>query len=198
MTASRCSGVSSPPPAKARTRAPIDAAAATEICWEAAENSPAILETWFAGTQGGNAIADVLFGDVNPGGHLPVTFPRAAGQEPLYYNHTSTGRPPSSEKYTSKYLDVPVTPLYPFGHGLSYTTFRLSNLRLSTTHMAPAGNVQVSVDVEAEEGDCSQQVEVPAGVPDRRIREAAGERKAEDLSAHARSGHCGRQIPRGC
>ena len=113
-----------------------------------AENSPAILETWFAGTQGGPAIADVLFGDVNPGGHLPVTFPRAAGQEPLYYNHTSTGRPPSSEKYTSKYLDVPVTPLFPFGHGLSYTTFRLSNLRLSNTRIAPTGSVQVSVDVE--------------------------------------------------
>ena len=113
-----------------------------------AENSPAILETWFAGTQGGNAIADVLFADVNPGGHLPVTFPRSAGQEPLYYNHTSTGRPPSSEKYTSKYLDVPVTPLFPFGHGLSYTTFRLSNLRLSNTRIAPTGSVQVSVDVE--------------------------------------------------
>jgi beta-glucosidase len=113
-----------------------------------AENSPAILEAWFPGTQGGPAIADVLFGDTNPGGHLPVTFPRAVGQEPLYYNHTSTGRPPTSEKYTSKYLDVPVTPLFPFGFGLSYTTFRLSNLRLSTTHMAPAGNVRVSVDVE--------------------------------------------------
>ena len=113
-----------------------------------AENAPAILEAWFPGTQGGPAVADALFGDVNPGGHLPVSFPRAAGQEPLYYNHTSTGRPPSGEKYTSKYLDVPVTPLYPFGHGLSYTTFRLSNLRLSTTRMAPAGNVQVSVDVE--------------------------------------------------
>jgi beta-glucosidase len=113
-----------------------------------AENSPAILETWFAGTQGGNAIADVLFGDVNPGGHLPVTFPRAVGQEPLYYNHTSTGRPPSNEKYTSKYLDVPVTPLYPFGHGLSYTTFRFSNLRLSAPRIPATGSVQVSVDVE--------------------------------------------------
>jgi beta-glucosidase len=117
------------------------------INW-AAENSPAILEAWFPGTQGGNAIADVLFGDVNPGGHLPATFPRAAGQEPLYYNHTSTGRPPSNEKYTSKYLDVPVTPLFPFGHGLSYTTFRLSNLRLSATRIAPTGSIRVSVDVE--------------------------------------------------
>ncbi|HST52592.1 MAG TPA: beta-glucosidase BglX [Pyrinomonadaceae bacterium] len=121
-----------------------------------AENSPAILETWFAGTQGGNAVADVLFGDVNPGGHLPVTFPRSAGQEPLYYNHPSTGRPTTNEKYTSKYLDVPVTPLFPFGYGLSYTTFRLSNLKLSQQQIAPTGSVQVSVDVEntgRREGD---------------------------------------------
>ncbi|MGH9902650.1 MAG: glycoside hydrolase family 3 C-terminal domain-containing protein, partial [Pyrinomonadaceae bacterium] len=95
-----------------------------------AENSPAILEAWFAGTQAGHAVADVLFGDVNPGGKLPVTFPRNVGQAPVYYNHKSTGRPPTGEKYTSKYLDVPVTPLYPFGHGLSYTQFQLRDLRL--------------------------------------------------------------------
>jgi beta-glucosidase len=120
------------------------------------ENAPAILEAWFAGTQGGNAIADVLFGDANPGGHLPVTFPRASGQEPLYYSRPSTGRPPTNEKYTSKYLDVPVAPLYPFGHGLSYTTFRLSNLRLSAQRVAPTGSVDVTVDVEntgRREGD---------------------------------------------
>ncbi|HVG28139.1 MAG TPA: beta-glucosidase BglX [Pyrinomonadaceae bacterium] len=114
-----------------------------------AENSPAILETWFAGTEAGGAISDVLFGDVNPGGKLPVTFPRAAGQEPLYYNHLSTGRPPDAgNKYTSKYLDVPWTPLYPFGHGLSYTTFKLSNLQLGAQHIPPAGRMAVSVDVE--------------------------------------------------
>ena len=89
-----------------------------EINW-LDENSPAILETWFAGTQGGNAIADVLFGDANPGGKLPVTFPRASGAEPFYYSRPATGRPPTNEKYTSKYLDVPVAPLYPFGHGLA-------------------------------------------------------------------------------
>ena len=114
-----------------------------------AENSPAILETWFAGTQAGPAIADVLFGDVNPGGKLPVTFPRAVGQVPLYYNHKNTGRPPvATEKYTSKYLDVPWTPLYPFGHGLSYTQFRLSNLQLDARRIAPTGRVSVSVEVE--------------------------------------------------
>ncbi|HKY28034.1 MAG TPA: beta-glucosidase BglX, partial [Pyrinomonadaceae bacterium] len=95
-----------------------------------ADNSPAILETWFAGTQAGPAIADVLFGDVNPGGKLPVTFPRTLGQVPIYYNHKSTGRPPTDQKYTSKYLDVPVTPLYPFGYGLSYTQFKFGPPRL--------------------------------------------------------------------
>jgi beta-glucosidase len=114
-----------------------------------AENSPAILETWFAGTQAGNAIADVLFGDVNPGGKLPVTFPRTVGQEPLYYNHMNTGRPPdANNKYTSKYLDVSWTPLYPFGYGLSYTQFRLQNLQLSTNSVRPDGRVTVSVEVE--------------------------------------------------
>ena len=112
------------------------------------EHSPAVLETWFAGTQAGPAIADVLFGDVNPGGKLPVTFPRAVGQAPLYYNHKSTGRPPTDQKYTSKYLDVPVTPLYPFGYGLSYTTFRFSNLQLSAKTIPSNGQLTVSVDVE--------------------------------------------------
>jgi beta-glucosidase len=114
-----------------------------------AENSPAILETWFAGTQAGNAIADVLFGDVNPGAKLPVTFPRSVGQEPLYYNHMNTGRPPdANNKYTSKYLDVPWTPLFPFGYGLSYTQFRLSNLQLSAPRIRPDGRITVSVDIE--------------------------------------------------
>ncbi|HEY0379521.1 MAG TPA: glycoside hydrolase family 3 N-terminal domain-containing protein [Pyrinomonadaceae bacterium] len=114
-----------------------------------AENSPAILETWFAGTQAGNAVADVLFGDVNPGGKLPVTFPRNVGQIPIYYNAKTTGRPPDpNNKYTSKYLDVPVTPLYPFGFGLSYTQFRLSNLQLSARSIPANGQVTASVEVE--------------------------------------------------
>lgn len=114
-----------------------------------AENSPAILETWFSGTFGGHAVADTLFGDVNPGGKLPVTFPRVVGQIPLYYNHKKTGRPvKETEKYTSKYLDIPNTPLYPFGFGLSYTEFRLSNLQLDKTQILPNGSVKVSVEVE--------------------------------------------------
>ncbi len=113
------------------------------------ENSPAILETWFAGTMAGPAIVDTLFGDANPGGKLPVTFPRSVGQIPIYYNHKNTGRPfKANEKYTSKYLDVPNTPLYPFGYGLSYTQFRLSNLQLDKTQILPAGSVRVSVDLE--------------------------------------------------
>ena len=114
-----------------------------------AENTPAILETWFAGTEAGNAIADVLFGDVNPGGKLPVTFPRAVGQVPIYYNHKNTGRPPDpNNKYSSKYLDVPVTPLFPFGYGLSYTEFKLSNLRLSAQSIRADGRLTASVEVE--------------------------------------------------
>lgn len=113
-----------------------------------AENSPAILETWFAGTEAGNAIADVLFGDVNPGGKLPVTFPRSVGQVPLYYNHKNTGRPVSEQKYTSKYLDVPVTPLYPFGYGLSYTEFQLTNLQLSAPKISVAGRLTASIQVK--------------------------------------------------
>lgn len=113
-----------------------------------AENSPAILETWFAGTQAGSAIADVLFGDVNPGGKLPVTFPRTLGQVPIYYNQKSTGRPPTDQKYTSKYLDVPVTPLYPFGYGLSYTKFKFADIRLSAKSISPDGRLTVTVEVE--------------------------------------------------
>ena len=113
-----------------------------------AENSPAILETWFAGTEAGNAIVDTLFGDANPGGKLPITFPRSVGQIPIYYNHKNTGRPFSSEnKYTSKYLDLPNTPLYPFGYGLSYTKFDLSNLRLDKLQIKPTENIKVSFDI---------------------------------------------------
>ena len=114
-----------------------------------AENVPAILEAWMGGTESGNAIADILFGDVNPGGKLPATFPRVVGQVPIYYNHMNTGRPPeTNNRYTSKYLDVPWTPLFPFGYGMSYTQFQLSNLRLSAKQIRADGQVTVTVDVE--------------------------------------------------
>lgn len=113
-----------------------------------AENSPAILETWFAGTEAGNAIVDTLFGDANPGGKLPITFPRSVGQIPIYYNHKRTGRPfLDTNKYSSKYLDIGNSPLYPFGYGLSYTRFQLSKLRLDRTRITPLENVKVSIDV---------------------------------------------------
>lgn len=110
---------------------------------------PAILEAWFPGVEGGHAIADVLFGDVNPSAKLPVTFPHNVGQVPIYYAHKNTGRPPrTEEKYTSKYLDVPWTPLYAFGHGLSYTTFRYDAPVLAKKTLSPSALEQrVSVRV---------------------------------------------------
>lgn len=112
------------------------------------DSVPAIVEAWFGGVEMGNAVADVLFGDVNPGGKLPVTFPRTVGQVPLYYNRRQTGRPADAlNEYTSKYEDAPWTPLYPFGHGLSYTWFRYGPLRLSATRMEPADTLVLTVDV---------------------------------------------------
>ena len=113
-----------------------------------ADNSPALLEAWFPGTEGGNAVADVLFGKVNPGGKLPMSFPRDVGQIPISYNELPTGRPyDPSNKYTSKYLDVPNTPQYTFGYGLSYTTFALSNLHLSAGSVSTTGTLTVSADL---------------------------------------------------
>ena len=115
---------------------------------ELAIEAPALVESWFLGNQHGNAVADVLFGDYNPGGKLPATFPRATGQIPIYYNHRNTGRPgDTAAKYTSKYLDLPLTPLFPFGHGLSYTTFEYSNLRLSSQRIAGRDSLEVAVDL---------------------------------------------------
>jgi beta-glucosidase len=114
----------------------------------AADHVPAIVETWFLGVEAGNATADVLFGDVNPSGRLPVTFPRVLGQVPLYYNHRNTGRPFAADnKYTSKYLDVPNPPRYPFGFGLSYTTFAYRDLRLSTARARTSDTVTATVTV---------------------------------------------------
>lgn len=132
----------------------VSSGRALELTW-LDENVPAILATWSLGSEAGNAVASVLFGEYNPSGKLPVSFPRAVGQLPLYYNHKNTGRPydgdhsePGSERvYRSRYRDVPNTPLYPFGYGLSYNTYTYENLKISTDKLAPTGQLQVSIDV---------------------------------------------------
>ena len=118
---------------------------------EEKEQADAILETWFSGTEGGNAIADVLFGDYNPSGKLPITFPRSVGQIPTYYNHLTIGRPFTPGKpgnYTSQYFDDTTGPLYPFGYGLSYTDFSLSEMALSSTTLNKTGKLDASVTVK--------------------------------------------------
>ncbi len=117
-----------------------------DINW-AAEHVPAILESWFPGTEGGNAVADVLFGAVNPGGKLPVSWAHSAGEEPLYYNHNLTHEPEDRPNFTSRYWDVASKPLYPFGYGLSYTSFKFDNLRLSKASMKTGEATEVQVDV---------------------------------------------------
>jgi beta-glucosidase len=123
---------------------------AMTLPWEKA-NVPAILNVWFGGTEAGDAIADVVFGDVNPSGKLPVTFPQNVGQIPLFYNHKNTGRPlPEGgwfKKFRSNYLDVSNDPLFPFGFGLSYTTFSYSDVKLSDSKMAANGSLTASVTV---------------------------------------------------
>ncbi|MBN8642425.1 MAG: beta-glucosidase BglX [Flavobacteriales bacterium] len=112
-----------------------------------ADNMPTIVYTWWLGTEAGNAIADVLFGDYNPSGKLPMTFPRDEGQIPIYYNNFNTGRPSINEDkmYKSSYIDLPNTPQFSFGHGLSYTTFGYSNLRLSKSKMKSNEIIEVSL-----------------------------------------------------
>ncbi len=118
------------------------------IPW-AAEHIPAIVEAWHLGTQTGNAVAQVLYGDYNPSGKLPMSFPRNVGQVPIYYNRYSTGRPVNTDKnvFWSHYTDVEKTPLFPFGFGLSYTAFEYKNLKLNKTVFAKGEPVQVSVEV---------------------------------------------------
>jgi beta-glucosidase len=114
-----------------------------------ADNMPTIVYTWWLGSEAGNAIADVLFGDYNPSGKLPMTFPREEGQIPIYYNHFNTGRPSINEEklYKSSYIDLPNTPKFPFGYGLSYTTFNYSNLKLSKTKMKTSETIEVTMDI---------------------------------------------------
>jgi beta-glucosidase len=116
----------------------------------AADNIPAIMYTWWLGTEAGNSIADVLFGTVNPGGKLPMTFPRTEGQIPVYYNHYNTGRPAKNNtdrNYVSAYIDLDNDPKFPFGYGLSYTTFKYSDMNLSSTNLKGNQTLNISVNV---------------------------------------------------
>jgi beta-glucosidase len=151
------------------------------INW-AAENVPAILEAWQPGTEGGNAVADVLFGDAAPGGKLPVTFPRTAGHAPLYYARNLTHSPEGSPMHNVRYWDGPPTPLYPFGHGLSYTSFSFSNLKVGAPQVKVGAPATVTVDVSntgALAGDEVVQLYVhqKAGSDSRPMRELKGFRR---------------------
>lgn len=110
--------------------------------WEA-ENLPVLVETWHLGIQMGNAVADMLYGKVNPSGKLAASFPAVSGQCPIYYNHTSTGRPASGSKFTSKYMDAPWEAIFPFGYGLSYSAFEYSDLELKETDTTVKVKVQL-------------------------------------------------------
>ena len=121
---------------------------ATVMDWEV-ENIPTILNVWFGGSEAADAICDVVFGDVSPSGKLTVTMPRNMGQIPIYYNHLNTGRPNPQwfTKFTTNYLDVPNDPLFPFGYGLSYTTFEYSPITLSSNTLTTGGNIAATVTV---------------------------------------------------
>jgi beta-glucosidase len=171
-----------------------------------ADSIPAILESWSLGVEHGDAVADVLFGAYNPGGKLPITFPRATGQVPIYYAHANTGRPYNpADKYTTSYNDLPISPLFPFGFGLSYTTFRYDSLRRSSNTIHAQDSLRVSVTVAntgARDGDEVVQLYVRDSVGSvarpvrqlvrfRRVHLRAGERAsvaftlgAADLSFH--------------
>jgi len=159
-----------------------------DISW-AAERVPAILEAWYPGSQGGNAVADILFGDANPAGHLPVSWPRSTGLVPIYYNHNLTQAPETAPDFKSRYWDIKSTPLYPFGYGLSYTTFSFDHLTVT-----PMANVGGTVDVSAEvtntgtrDGDSVVQLYIHqrAGSASRPVRQLKGFQRVA-LSAGAK------------
>lgn len=124
------------------------------VLGEVADVSDALIEAWFPGTEGTHALADVIFGFRNPSARVTMSFPRATGQEPIYYNAFNTGRPERTSghtnRFTSRYVDCPTDPLYPFGYGLSYHSARLGELELSSAELAPGGSITVSIEVENE------------------------------------------------
>lgn len=116
------------------------------ISW-APEHVSAIMQAWYLGVQSGNAIADVLFGDASPSGHLPLSWPRSVGQIPVYYNHKATGRPSAPDRWHTGYLDMSKEPLYPFGYGLTYTRFKYSGVKADAS-ISKNGALRVSAEIE--------------------------------------------------
>jgi beta-glucosidase len=145
---------------------------------------PAILEAWHPGTEGGNAITDLLFGDANPGGKLPITWPRNVAQVPIYYAHNLTHQPETAPGFNSRYWDQPGSPLYPFGYGLSYTKFAVSNLKASPDEVTAEvqnigscrGDEVVQVYVHQRAGSASRPVRELKGF--HRVTLAPGEKKS--------------------
>jgi len=149
-----------------------------DLSWASA-HVPAILEAWHPGAEGGNAIADLLFGDATPGGKLPVTWPRSEGQIPIYYAHNLTQQPETASGFKSRYWDVASSPLFPFRYGLSYTTFAAANLRVSRAEMPVGETLEVTADVRntgARAGDEVAQLYIHqrAGSASRPVRELKG------------------------
>ncbi len=149
-----------------------------DISW-ASGHVPAILEAWYPGSQGGNAIADVLFGDASPAGHLPVSWPRSTGQVPIYYNHNLTQLPETAADFKSRYWDILSTPLYAFGYGLSYTRFSFDNLKLAQTEAKVGGTIEVAAEVTntgSRVGDTVVQLYIHqrAGSASRPVRQLKG------------------------
>jgi len=169
-----------------------------DIRW-ATFHTQAILQAWFPGVQAGNAIADVLFGDVSPSGRLAISWPRTLGEIPIYYNHRATGRPGSPDRWHTGYLDLPNTPLFPFGYGLTYSKFSYSHLAVKTPTIAPDGTLQVTAEIEnSGSREATEVVQVyvhdRVGPTSRPVRELKGfervtlrpgERKAVDFSVKA-------------
>ena len=168
------------------------------ISW-APERVSAIVQAWYLGVQSGNALADVLFGDASPSGHLPLSWPRSVGQIPVYYNHKSTGRPSSPDRWHTGYLDLSKEPLYPFGYGLTYTTFKFTGLKADSS-ITKDGTLHVSAEIEnagKREGTEVVQLYVHdrQAATSRPVRElkgfqrvtlAPGERKAIEFTVQAR------------
>lgn len=164
-----------------------------DISW-ASQNVGAILEAWYPGTEGGSAVADVLFGDVNPGGKLPVSWPRSVGQEPFYYAHNLTHEPDNAPDFQSRYWDSLSSPLYPFGFGLSYSSFRFSDLRLSRASLKQNETVDVSVVVantSGVAGDVVAQIYIhqQAGSASRPMRQLKGFQRVALAPGESRTLH---------